>query len=215
MDAVPCGYHRYYFQTEEMVAHSIQEFAGRQTRAEQMLKVEEQLIELYRDPGLDTMPELLKKRGGAYYSDTACECISAIFNDKKIHLVVNTVNHGAVPVLGESSVGEMSCIISSEGAEPLPCDILNPACEAMLKSMKAMEQCVIAAALTGDYGMALQAFCINPLVKNGRDGRQVLDELLVAHEKFLPQFSDVIRSLKEKGIRSSDPVVQELCRNGN
>ena len=215
MDAVPCGYHRYYFQTEEMVAHSIQEFAGRQTRAEQMLKVEEQLIELYRDPGLDTMPELLKKRGGAYYSDTACECISAIFNDKKIHLVVNTVNHGAVPVLGESSVGEMSCIISSEGAEPLPCDILNPACEAMLKSMKAMEQCVIAAALTGDYGMALQAFCINPLVKNGRDGRQVRDELLVAHEKFLPQFSDVIRSLKEKGIRSSDPVVQELCRNGN
>ena len=71
MGAVPCGYHRYYFQTEEMVAHSLQEFEAKATRAEQMLEVEEQLMELYSDPKLDTMPELLKKRGGAYYSDTA------------------------------------------------------------------------------------------------------------------------------------------------
>ena len=114
----------------------------------------------------------------------------------------------------DDSVGEMSCIISKEGARPLPCDILNPTCEAMLKNMKAMEQCVIEAALSGDYGMALQAICINPLVKNGRSGKQVLDELLVAHEKFLPQFADTIKNLKEKGIKSSDPVVEDLCRRG-
>ena len=33
-----------------------------------------------------------------------------------------------------------------------------------LQIMKAMEECVIDAALSGDYGLALEAFTLNPLV---------------------------------------------------
>lgn len=50
--------------------------------------------------------------------------------------------------------------------------------------MKAMEECTIQAALTGDYGMALEAFVLNPLVENNKDTQRVLDELLVAHENI-------------------------------
>ena len=90
MHMIPCGYHRYYFSAEEMLEHRLQDFTLHATRAEQVLETEESLFNLYRNPSLHTMPPELNRRGGAYYSDTACECISAIHNDKGSIMVVNT-----------------------------------------------------------------------------------------------------------------------------
>ncbi len=80
--------------------------------------------------------------------------------------------------------------------------------------MKAMEECTIQAALTGDYGMALEAFILNPLVENNEETKAVLDELLVAHEKYLPQFAEKIKELKAAGVQSDDPVVADLMIHG-
>lgn len=81
--------------------------------------------------------------------------------------------------------------------------------------MKAMEECTIKAALTGDYGLALEAFVLNPLVENNGETQRVLDELLVAHEKYLPRFQNKIRELKARGGHCEDPVVMELMRTGH
>lgn len=80
--------------------------------------------------------------------------------------------------------------------------------------MKAMEECVIEAAVTGNYGLALEAFTMNPLVESGEEGKRVLDELLVAHEKYLPQFGKKIQELKAQGVETDDEVVRELLRKG-
>jgi 6-phospho-beta-glucosidase len=77
-----------------------------------------------------------------------------------------------------------------------------------------MEECTINAALSGDYGMALQAFTINPLIQKGGESKQVLNELLVAHEKYLPQFKEKIVELKNQGVETKDPVVADLMKNG-
>jgi 6-phospho-beta-glucosidase len=63
--------------------------------------------------------------------------------------------------------------------------------------MKAMEECTIEAALTGDYGLALEAFTLNPLIRGGTEAKKVLDELLIAHEQHLPLFKDKIEELKK------------------
>ena len=65
MEMVPCGYHRYYYMEEEMLAHSMEEFQAGGTRAEQMLEVEKQLFALYQNTELKEKPEQLGKRGGA------------------------------------------------------------------------------------------------------------------------------------------------------
>ena len=83
-----------------------------------------------------------------------------------------------------------------------------------LQLMKAMEECVIEAAITGDYGKALETFNINPVVENGRNSINVLNELLVAHEKYLPQFKTTIEKLKEKNIYPKDKVVVDLLNAG-
>lgn len=80
--------------------------------------------------------------------------------------------------------------------------------------MKAMEECVIEAAVTGNYGLALAAFEMNPMVEHGHVAQTVLNELLVAHEKYLPQFADKIAELKAEGVYPKDPVVQDLLANG-
>ena len=41
-----------------------------------------------------------------------------------------------------------------------------------------------------------------------------MDELLVAHEKYLPQFGEKIKELKAAGVETDDPVVRELLREG-
>lgn len=200
MHLIPCGYHRYYYMQKEMLEHSLDGLKANATRAEKMYEVEKRLFELYKDPNLIQKPEELNKRGGAYYSDTACECINAIYNDKRCHMVVSTRNNGAIPCLDAESIVEVSCIMTGRGAQPIAWGKMRPAEKGWLQLMKAMEECTIEAALTGDYGLALEAFTLNPLIQSGADAKLVLDELLVIHEKYLPQFAEKIKGLKESSI---------------
>lgn len=64
--------------------------------------------------------------------------------------------------------------------------------------MKNMELCVCEAAISGDYGMLMQAFALNPLIPFGERAREVMDELLIAHKKYLPQFSATISALENR-----------------
>lgn len=209
---VPCGYHRYYYAEDTMLEHSLEAFQTEGTRAEQMYEIERQLFQQYADPALNYKPEALAKRGGAYYSDAACKCISAINNNKEVRMAVSTSNKGAITCLPHDSIVEISSLISARGAEPLAWGEMPSFERGWLQMMKAMEECTIDAALRGDYGLALQAFTLNPLVKSGNVAKTVLDELLVAHEKHLPQFSEKINELKKQGVGSTDPVLSRLMQ---
>lgn len=215
MNIIPCGYHRYYYLQDEMLEHGLEEFNGEGTRGQQVKKTEAELFELYKDPNLNYKPEQLTKRGGTHYSDAACECINAIYNDKKIPMVVSTQNNGAIPDLAPDSIVEVTSYITGKGAMPVAWGKLESAEKGWIQVMKAMEECVIKAAITGDYGVALQAFLLNPQVKGGTIAKTVLDEMLVAHAKYLPQFAEKIAELKEQGVESKDPVVMDLMVNGH
>ena len=80
--------------------------------------------------------------------------------------------------------------------------------------MKNMEHCVEAAAVTGDYGMALQAFILNPQIPSGENAKRVLDELLLAHKKYLPQFAEKIAELEAAGVTIKDDVAREITEKG-
>lgn len=212
---IPCGYHRYYYMHDEMLKHGLEEFNTVGTRAQQVKQTEAELFELYKDPELNYKPEQLTKRGGTHYSDAACECISSIYNDKRRHMVVSTQNKGAISDLPYDCIVEISSIIGGDGAMPITWGKFNPSERGWVQMMKAMEECVIEAAITGNYGLALAAFEMNPQVEHGQVAQTVLDELLVAHKKYLPQFADKIAELEAKGVASKDPVVMDLMVNGH
>lgn len=198
LQALPCSYHRYYYITEQMLNDELEEFKKNTTRAESVKKTEAELFELYKDKNLDHKPEQLEKRGGAYYSDVACETIASTENDKRKQMVVCTLNNGAIADLPYDSVVEISSIITSHGAEPLNWGKFSPSIRGLLQLMKSMEECVVEAAVNGDYNKLLQAFIMNPLITSGNSCKEMLDEMLVANEKYLPQFKEVIEKIKNK-----------------
>lgn len=210
MKAIPCGYHRYYYREEEMLEHGLEEYKTIGTRAQQVKATEAELFELYKDINLDHKPEQLAKRGGAHYSDAACETIASIYGNKNTHIVVSTKNNGAVPDLLADCVVEVSAFVGAAGALPIAYGEMAPAERGWLQVMKNMELTTIEAAVTGDYGLALQAFIINPLVRSGETAKRIMDELFIAHKEFLPNFADTIERLEEEGVEVQDEVVKEL-----
>lgn len=210
MNLLPCGYHRYYYLKQDMLEHALEDFKNNGTRAELMKQTESELFDIYKNAELHEKPKQLSKRGGAFYSDAACECIQAIYANKKIHMVVSTQNNGAIPCLDDDSIVEVSSIISAAGAQPIAWGKMPSAEKGWLQLMKAMEECTIEAAIQGDYGLALEAFYLNPLVENNDQTQRVLDELLVAHKKYLPQFQEKIAQLEADGVFCTDPTVMQL-----
>ena len=63
-----------------------------------------------------------------------------------------------------------------------------------------MVRLVIEAAATGNYGKAIQAFNVNPLIPSGTYAKDLLNEMLVAHKDYLPQFKDKIAELEAAGV---------------
>jgi 6-phospho-beta-glucosidase len=212
MKMIPCGYHRYYYRQEEMLNHAIEEYKTVGTRAQQVKQTEAELFELYKDPELDHKPEQLQKRGGAYYSDAACETIASIYANKNTQIVVSTKNEGAVPDLPADCVVEVTAYVGGQGARNVAFGELPTAEKGWLQVMKAMELLTIKAAVTGDYNIALQAFTINPLVPSGDTAKRVMDELFIAHKDHLPKFKETIARLEKEGVEVQDEVARELDR---
>ena len=62
---------------------------------------------MYADPALDTKPELLAQRGGAFYSEAAVALLASLRHDAGDHQVVNVRNGGALPFLPDDAVIEV------------------------------------------------------------------------------------------------------------
>ena len=77
-----------------------------------------------------------------------------------------------------------------------------------------MQRLVEEAAVTGSYGALLDAVALNPQTPSGSEAKRVIDELLIAHEQYLPQFADKIAELKAAGVTIKDDVVRKLCEQG-
>lgn len=210
MKMIPCGYHRYYYREQEMLDHSLEEFNGEGTRAQQVMRIEKELFDLYKDPKLDYKPKQLAERGGAHYSDAACEAIASIYADKRTHMVVSTLNRGAVPDLPTDHVVEVSAQVGAAGAIPLTFGHFQPAERGWLQLMKNMELVIDEAAVTGDYGLALQAFTMNPMIRSGQKAKDLLDEMLVANKQHLPQFAKKIAELEAAGVHVHDDVAAHI-----
>lgn len=185
---VPCPYHNYYYYTDKMLAEELEDFKNNGTRAEKVKKIEAELYELYKDPDLNYKPKQLEERGGARYSDAACETITSIYNDKRTTMTVSTRNNGTIKDLPDDCAVEVTCILTGKGPVPYNFGSFKPQERGLLQLMKAMEELTIEAAVTGDRGTLLQAFMMNPLITSGDVAKQVMEELLEAHKKHLPNF---------------------------
>ncbi|WP_066066716.1 6-phospho-beta-glucosidase [Neobacillus soli] len=196
LDVLPCPYHNYYYKSEEMLEKELNNFKDGGTRAEVVKKLEAELFELYKNPNLAIKPPQLEKRGGAYYSEAAVRLIHSMYTDKRDIQAVNTRNNGAIASIPFDSAVEISCIITKDGPKPIAIEDLPIQVRGLVQQIKSFERAAIDASVSGDYGTALLAMTINPLVPSDTKAKVILDEMLEAHKEYLPQF----HSFSEKGV---------------
>src|SRR5699024_6196991 len=114
LNALPCPYHYYYYKSRDILNEDLKNANSEGTRAEVVQNLENELFDLYKNPGLEEKPEQLEERGGAYYSDAAIRLITSIYNDKQDIQPVNTVNRGAIASIPSDSAVEISCVITKD-----------------------------------------------------------------------------------------------------
>ncbi|GKX31797.1 6-phospho-beta-glucosidase [Vallitalea longa] len=185
---IPSPYLQYFYFENKMLNEEKENMEkGIGTRAEQVMKVEKNLFEIYESE-ITEIPEELSKRGGSRYSEVAINLINSIWNNTGDLHVVNVMNKGSIVDLPYDCVIESNCIVNNQGATPISNGYLPENISGLVKQVKIYEQLTIEAAVKGDRNKALLALVNNPLVSNIDKAESILAELLEAHKKYLPRF---------------------------
>lgn len=182
--ALPSSYLRYYYMT----ARVLEEQRTHPSRAEEVMAIERGLLDLYKDPSLDSKPKLLEQRGGAFYSEAAAQLVTSLSAGAGDVQVVDVRNDGAMPDLPDDAVVEVPARIEHDGAHPSPLAPLAPEMLGLVEAAKAYERLAATAAMTGSRDTALKALLANPLVDGFETAAAMLDPLLEANRQHLPRF---------------------------
>ncbi|HXL88781.1 MAG TPA: 6-phospho-beta-glucosidase [Streptosporangiaceae bacterium] len=192
---IPSYYLRYYYQHDAVVAELRD---APRTRAQAVMEVEAELLELYGDPALDTKPEILSKRGGAFYSEAAVDLLVALTGGSpapctaspeeapSVPQVVNVTNGDTLPFLPADAVIEVPAFISPAGAVPLPVPPVEPALRGLISHVFAYEELALEAALHGSRNRVYDALLAHPLVGQYEIAECLTDKLLAENAQYLP-----------------------------
>ncbi|HLY14534.1 MAG TPA: 6-phospho-beta-glucosidase [Candidatus Limnocylindrales bacterium] len=181
--SIPSYYLRYYDDT----AGALLAQRTGTSRAEDVMAIEQDLLERYRDPNLAEKPKQLEERGGAFYSEAAVQLIASLHAGTGDVQVVDVRNAGALPGIADDEVVEVPARITRDGPIPLRQAALHPEMLDLVLRVKAYERLTIRAALSGDRSQALDALSANPLVPAGV-ASPLLEALLEANRALLPRF---------------------------
>ncbi|MGI9874674.1 6-phospho-beta-glucosidase [Vibrio chagasii] len=189
LNIIPCAYLRYYYQSRDILDKEFEASKNNANRADLVAQVEKQLLEIYKDPRLDTKPQLLEERGGAYYSEAACELMNSIYNNKRSIMHVNTRNNGAIQGLPDDCAVEVSSVITSSEIIPLNVEPFDSDTLRLIQQMKEFETLTVKAAITGDIATAKRALILNPIVDTGSHIDEALLETIRENLEFMPAFA--------------------------
>ncbi|MCX4746321.1 6-phospho-beta-glucosidase [Kitasatospora sp. NBC_01287] len=185
LGVVPSYYLRYFYQHDEVV----QELLTKGSRAAEVAAIERELLDLYADPALDTKPELLGRRGGAFYSEAAVQLLAALLGTGGGAYgvqVVNTRNNGVLPFLPPEAVIEVPATVDQRGITALPQSRpLEPLYRGLVAAVTSYEELALEAALKGGRERVFDALLAHPLVGQLDLADQLTDRLLAHNEQYL------------------------------
>ncbi|WP_055623909.1 6-phospho-beta-glucosidase [Streptomyces sp. JHA19] len=182
LGVVPSYYLRYFYAHDAVV----REMRTKPSRAAEVAEMERQLLALYADPALDEKPELLSKRGGAYYSEAAVDLAAALLTGAGSPFqVVNTLNRGTLPFLPDDAVIEVQAAVGRDGAAPLPVPHLDPLYAGLMAQVTAYEDLALGAALHGGRDRVFRALLAHPLVGQFEYAEKLTDELIAHNREHL------------------------------
>ncbi|WP_405525275.1 6-phospho-beta-glucosidase [Streptomyces canus] len=182
LGVVPSYYLRYFYAHDEVV----RELGTKPSRAAEVAEMERQLLTMYGDPALDEKPELLAKRGGAYYSEAAVDLAAGLLGGGgSPYQVVNTLNRGTLPFLPDDAVIEVQAAVGPKGPTPLAVPAVDPLYAGLMANVTAYEDLALTAALRGGRDRVFKALLAHPLVGQYAYAEGLTDRLIAHNREHL------------------------------
>ena len=125
------------------------------------------------------------------------------------------MNEGCITNLPSESVVEVPCYVDGNGISVPKIGDLPLGCAAVCSQSIWVQKLAVEAAVAGDVNLLKQAALMDPLtgaVCNPPEIWQMIDEMLVAQEQWLPQYKEAITQAKENLKRPDLIPVREGYR---
>jgi 6-phospho-beta-glucosidase len=160
LGAIPSYYLHYFYAHDRVLA----EQRDGVPRAQEVAEIEQELLEMYRDPSLVEKPALLDRRGGAHYSDAAVGLVASLHaGDSAVH-EVDMRNGSTLAGLAADDVVEVPARVDRDGPHPLPQPPLAPELLGLVQHVAAYERLAAEAAVSRDAVTARKALLAHPLI---------------------------------------------------
>jgi alpha-galactosidase len=132
--------------------------------------------------GLRPMDEFMKVIG----PDHATDIIETMWAGLKKPFFINTANGAAVPNMPSDAFLEMLCDVTMDGPKPRPVGPAPVGLRGLWQQVLDTHELSARAAVSGDRATLLQAFLCDPLVSSIADAKAMIEELLAAERRALP-----------------------------
>jgi 6-phospho-beta-glucosidase len=177
----PSYYLRYFYEHD----HVVEQQRARPSRAEEVAEIESQLLEIYADPAVDEKPDLLKRRGGAYYSEAAVDLMASLRSDRCDVQVVNVRNDGTFSFLADQAVIEVPARVGRHGLLAEPLAPVDPLYAGLIAHVSAYEELALDAAVRGGRERVFRALLAHPLIGQHQLADTLTDLLITANRDHL------------------------------
>jgi len=185
LGVLPSYYLHYFYEHDRVLAEQLDGVP----RAATVAEIERGLLELYRDPNLTEKPALLEQRGGAFYSEAAIGLVGSLATGDGVVHVVDIRNGGTLEGMAPDDVVEVPAQIDRDGAHALPQPSVAPELLGLMQHVAAYERLAARAAVSGDRTLVHKALLTHPLVAQDTVSVELVDRLLEAGARHLPQFA--------------------------
>ena len=152
-----------------------------------------------KDPPLEFKPEARSQEHGSYI-------IESLETNRIYRGHFNVVNEGIITNLPNDAIVEVPGYVDGLGVHIPVIGPLPLGCAAVCNSSISVQRLAVEAAVHGDDMLLRQAMMMDPLVGavcNPPEIWQMVDDLLIAQEEWLPQYTEAIAEAKKR--QSSEP----------
>lgn len=181
LGVVPSYYLRHYYCHDTVLADQ----RATPSRAENVARIEQELLDIYADPQVRQKPRLLEERGGALYSEAAVQLLAGLCGSASGRYVVNMANDSTFDFLPSDAVIEAPADVTDGKLRWAEIGPVEPELRGLIADVYAYEELALEAALHGGRRRVLAALVAHPLVRQWDAANTLADRIIADNRTFL------------------------------
>lgn len=123
------------------------------------------------------------------HGDMMVEVAASIAHNLRKTYVVMVRNNGIVANLPDDSMIEVAASLGANGPQPYAVGKIDTFYKGLIESQHAYEKLTVEAFMENSYTKALQALTMNRTVVDAKKARLLLDDLILANQKYWPELN--------------------------